>query len=343
MKESDLFERLLVEFDKWYLTDEHKLNIGFYNDILTKENIETFTNKELVDFFYNFISEGGKVQSGGDRSKNRFKIAVESNMQSFRLFVLEPFNENFALSDWFNRIESYKHFGIGIATIYLNRIDKERYPIMNNKTLKALRKLGHNISLTENFTNYNKVNKIQNELIISYPILTDFYVADAFNHYIIAVENGKELMIEYSSIKDFGNLMEQNEIVNDEENSNEHIDKQALYQKIREFEKHNSEFEIINGKRYRRDNYIMAKIKKYRDFKCQFCSTTIIKEKGGYYIEACHIKAKADGGKDSIDNILILCPNCHKRFDYAKRENEKFVDNIYLVTLNGKQYKAELK
>jgi predicted restriction endonuclease len=87
----------------------------------------------------------------------------------------------------------------------------------------------------------------------------------------------------------------------------------------------------------------MAQIKKYRNFKCQFCSTTIIKENGDYYIEACHIKAKADGGKDTIDNILILCPNCHKRFDYAKRENEKKTDSDYFVTLNGKEYKAILR
>ena len=87
----------------------------------------------------------------------------------------------------------------------------------------------------------------------------------------------------------------------------------------------------------------MVHMKKYRDYKCQFCSTTILKANGEYYIEACHIKPKAEGGKDSFDNILILCPNCHKLFDYGKRSNEKNLKASYSVTINDKTYEASLK
>ena len=79
------------------------------------------------------------------------------------------------------------------------------------------------------------------------------------------------------------------------------------------------------------------------DYKCQFCSTKILKANGDYYIEACHIKAKAEGGKDRLNNILILCPNCHKLFDYGNRENEKRTKDKYSVFINGKKYKALLK
>lgn len=80
-----------------------------------------------------------------------------------------------------------------------------------------------------------------------------------------------------------------------------------------------------------------------RDYKCQFCSTTILKANGDYYIEACHVKAKAEGGKDSLDNILILCPNCHKLFDYGNREKEEHSKDFYSVIINGKRYKTSLK
>ncbi len=85
-----------------------------------------------------------------------------------------------------------------------------------------------------------------------------------------------------------------------------------MYKKLIECENDKSEKITINGKIYKRHNYLMVQIKKYRDYKCQFCSTIIRKANGGYYIEACHIKPKAEGGKDSLDNILILCPNCQQ-------------------------------
>ena len=56
-----------------------------------------------------------------------------------------------------------------------------------------------------------------------------------------------------------------------------------------------------------------------------------------------NIKPKAEGGKDSFDNILILCPNCHKLFDYGERSNEKKLKAVYSITINGKTYKASLK
>ena len=116
-----------------------------------------------------------------------------------------------------------------------------------------------------------------------------------------------------------------------------------LLKKIIECENDNSEKVTVNGKTYKRHNYLMVQIKKYRDYKCQFCSTTIPKANGGYYIEACHIKPKAQGGNDRIDNILVLCPNCHKLFDYGLRSNEKKSKTDYTVTINKKKNRASLK
>ena len=88
--------------------------------------------------------------------------------------------------------------------------------------------------------------------------------------------------------------MEQNEL---ESSSNNEVSSSDLYNKIRDCEKNSSDIVTINGKRYKRHNYLMVQIKKYRNYKCQFCDTTIQKNNGDYYIEACHIKAKAEGWK----------------------------------------------
>jgi 5-methylcytosine-specific restriction endonuclease McrA len=31
--------------------------------------------------------------------------------------------------------------------------------------------------------------------------------------------------------------------------------------------------------------------------------------------DVCHIVARKDGGTDTLDNVVMLCPNHHRRFD----------------------------
>ncbi|MBU0559050.1 MAG: HNH endonuclease [Bacteroidetes bacterium] len=43
------------------------------------------------------------------------------------------------------------------------------------------------------------------------------------------------------------------------------------------------------------------------------------KKNGDFYIEAAHIKPKHKKSKETPENILILCPNHHKEFDFGRR------------------------
>ena len=174
-----------------------------------------------------------------------------------------------------------------------------------------------------------------------FPELQNYYKSDAFNHFVVAVYHGQELISNYLQIENLDNELEQHEIEYNFEV--EDINKDKLYEKIIECKNNKSEKITVNGKTYKRHNYLMALIKKYRDYKCQFCTTTILKANGSYYIEACHIKPKAEGGKDALDNILVLCPNCHKLFDYGERSNEKKSKESYNITINGKDYETTLK
>lgn len=334
-------EKILNEFENWWANDPHSSNINFYQNTITASRLVSLSEKEFIDFFYDFVSEGGRVQSGGDRTKNRFRDTIKSKVDKFRKYVLKPFRDNFSLKDWFLQLEEYPGFGVGIATIFLNRVNNEKYPIMNNKSLKGLSKLGYRISSTKNWTNYKLVKEYQDDLLNIFPTLQNYYKSDALNHFLVAVYQGQELISDYLQIEIFENELEQHEIECGGEI--DQIDNEKLYTKIIECENSKSEKITINGKTYKRHNYLMALIKKYRDYKCQFCSTTILKANGAYYIEACHIKPKAEGGKDSLDNILILCPNCHKLFDYGERSKENIQKDTYSITINGLTYKASLK
>ncbi len=96
------------------------------------------------------------------------------------------------------------------------------------------------------------------------------------------------------------------------------------------------------GKSYKRDNKTITQLKKLRDYKCQICSHTIQKKNGGFYIEAAHIKMKSVKGAERPNNILILCPNHHKEFDFGKRNIIEHNDNRIIFDLNGKRYEVNL-
>ncbi|MEZ5497355.1 MAG: HNH endonuclease [Gammaproteobacteria bacterium] len=99
----------------------------------------------------------------------------------------------------------------------------------------------------------------------------------------------------------------------------------------------------IKQKTYKRDNKTIAQIKILRDFKCQICGKNIKKANGEFYIEAAHIKPKREKGRETPENILILCPNHHKEFDYGLRKILNQNKDLVEFELNGQKYKLNLK
>lgn len=341
MNSHNLFlDDLIERFELWWETDAHRKNMNRYNKTITKEYLSSLSDEEFINFFYDFVSVGGYVQSGGERTKNRFKDNLENNLKSFRNFVLLPFEEDFAVKEWFNQIKNHSYFGVGIATIFLNRIDKNKFPIMNDKTFNALKKLGYPISSTKSWETYMAVFYIQKELMKAYKNLKNFYKVDSLNHFVIAVDDGREFVAEYQNLS--RRISDEIELEELSFINKEDLGKNALLEQILKNSKTNAEFVEVSGVRYKRYNYVMNLIKAYRGFKCQFCDITIPKKDGGYYIETCHIKSKSKKGYDSLENILTLCPNCHKLFDLNERLEEKLSKDLYQVTINKKKYSVKL-
>ena len=97
------------------------------------------------------------------------------------------------------------------------------------------------------------------------------------------------------------------------------LGKDALLKAIRNIERSR----ISSGPRvhttktttYERNQKIIAYAKIRAQGKCDFCGkeAPFIDEAGKPFLETHHIEWLSRGGKDSIENVVALCPNCHRR------------------------------
>ncbi|MHB1651502.1 MAG: HNH endonuclease [Desulfitobacteriaceae bacterium] len=58
---------------------------------------------------------------------------------------------------------------------------------------------------------------------------------------------------------------------------------------------------------------------------CEACKNPapfIRKNDNSPYLEVHHIKALSDGGEDTIENTVAVCPNCHRKYHYGKINSE---------------------
>jgi 5-methylcytosine-specific restriction enzyme B len=191
---STKLKEIINAFEKWYVNDIHAQVEDFYADSITFEKISDLSQKEFEDFFLLFAEEGGKIQSGGARTANKFIQNVHINFSEFKEKILAPFNANFNVDNWIKWADSFKYFGKGLATIYLNRVDKSKYVIVNNKSIEAYQKLGYHIKNSPLTRTYNDLFKAQTDIIEKYPELNNFFKTDALSHFLIGTIEGQSLI-----------------------------------------------------------------------------------------------------------------------------------------------------
>ena len=71
---------------------------------------------------------------------------------------------------------------------------------------------------------------------------------------------------------------------------------------------------------YIRNPYVAEYVKRKANGICQDCKKPapfINKTTGEPYLEIHHIIPLAQGGTDTIDNVVALCPNCHRKRHYG--------------------------
>ena len=91
---------------------------------------------------------------------------------------------------------------------------------------------------------------------------------------------------------------------------------------------------LIISKHYSRDSELSSYMKQRVNHICQICDTPTFRTKSGnYYTESHHIHPLSLGGLDVSSNIVIVCSNCHKKFD---KGDEKTLIEIYKILKDKK-------
>ncbi len=178
-------KELVSAFFEWFQDHPHSANEDAYAGKVTEEALSKLSRDEFIDFFYQFALEGGKVQTGGPRYASRFRKTMEERYDEFRVFALEPFGKTFDEAAWLEKIDRFGHFGKGLATIYLNRVDKKRYAILNNKAVDAVRLLGVKVPTSGHVEKYKSVRDAWQQLIKWYPEFENYYRTDALSEFLI--------------------------------------------------------------------------------------------------------------------------------------------------------------
>lgn len=176
---------VLNSFKDWYEGDggdERRSKEDFYKDTINEEYLSSLGKDDFIKFFIDFVKEGGGIQSTINMNIETLKTTINNQYEAFRDYMLEPFSTNFDDSEWLKRTNEFTQFGDGAATIYLCRVNKSNYPVMNGRTKKALNTLGVKLSGNE-VKKYKLIKDYQSKLINENKFIHDFYEADAFMYF----------------------------------------------------------------------------------------------------------------------------------------------------------------
>ena len=71
----------------------------------------------------------------------------------------------------------------------------------------------------------------------------------------------------------------------------------------------------VQSKMYMRDPYVSEFAKRRAAGHCQLCRSAapFLDKSGKPYLETHHIVWLSQGGADTIENTVVLCPNCHRK------------------------------
>lgn len=75
---------------------------------------------------------------------------------------------------------------------------------------------------------------------------------------------------------------------------------------------------------YERSSAIAAEARHRARGRCDLCGSKapFIGKKGEPYLEVHHIKWLSDGGADTLDNVVALCPNCHRKMHNLRNPDD---------------------
>lgn len=88
-----------------------------------------------------------------------------------------------------------------------------------------------------------------------------------------------------------------------------------LKQKAEDHSSKSASCRSVTSTKYIRDPYVAEYAKRRAKGICQLCGNPapFTGKDGSPYLESHHIEWLSEGGEDTIENTVALCPNCHKK------------------------------
>ena len=87
-------QKLVDAFFEWYRAIRTLRTRITTQGALQPRHFKVWAREQFIEFFFRFAHDGGKVQSGGQRTAPLFRKTIEDKYDSFRDFVLAPFAED---------------------------------------------------------------------------------------------------------------------------------------------------------------------------------------------------------------------------------------------------------
>ena len=99
---------------------------------------------------------------------------------------------------------------------------------------------------------------------------------------------------------------------------------QELEELARRFSKKNPEVRETKTKQYKRSALVSAYAKRRAGQCCELCGeiAPFLDKDGNPYLEIHHVMWLSEGGADSIDNTVALCPNCHRKMHIVQEPKD---------------------
>ena len=78
---------------------------------------------------------------------------------------------------------------------------------------------------------------------------------------------------------------------------------------------------MVSSTQFKRNPDVIAEVLERADGICEKCKkpAPFLREDLTPYLEVHHIKPLADGGEDTVENAVALCPNCHREAHHAAK------------------------
>ncbi len=107
---------------------------------------------------------------------------------------------------------------------------------------------------------------------------------------------------------------------------------------------------VVQTTVYHRDAYLKEEVKRIANGKCQLCGkeAPFIDNNGSPYLEEHHVKKLAEGGTDTLDNVVAICPNCHRKVHILNEEADTIIlERVAEQNVNARnrllEYEKKLK